>query len=73
MQDAAMSEISRSQDWHWLHHDRVTREDVPRITDEEVAKLGAGYERARALFDQVAVGDEFVEFLTLPGYGQLES
>ena len=71
MEDAATSEISRSQVWQWLHHGKVTREDVARITDEEVAKLGAGYDEARALFEQVATGDEFVEFLTLPAYAKL--
>jgi len=68
MEDAATSEISRSQVWQWLHHGRVSREDVRRITDEEIAKLGEGYDDARELFEQVATGDEFVEFLTLPAY-----
>jgi malate synthase len=72
MEDAATSEISRSQVWQWLHHGKVTHEDVARITDEEVAKLGGGYEEARHLFEQVALGNEFVEFLTLPAYAQLE-
>ncbi len=36
-----------------------------------MAKLGAGYDEARALFEQVATGDEFVEFLTLPAYERL--
>jgi malate synthase len=49
----------------------VSLEDVRRITDEELAKLGDGYEEARELFDQVATGDEFVEFLTLPAYEHL--
>ncbi len=71
MEDAATSEISRSQVWQWLHHGKVTAEDVKRITDEEVAKLGEGYDVARALFEQVATGDEFVEFLTLPAYDRL--
>src|SRR5665213_1190997 len=71
MEDAATSEISRAQVWQWLRHGRFTSEQVRRGTDEEVASLGAGYERARALFDQVATGEEFVEFLTLPAYEQL--
>jgi malate synthase len=71
MEDAATSEISRSQVWQWLHHGKVKREDVQRITDEEVAKLGDGYEEARGLFEQVATGDDFVEFLTLPAYEHL--
>jgi malate synthase len=71
MEDAATSEISRSQVWQWLHHGKVSPEDVRRITDEEVAKLGDGYGEARVLFDRVATGEEFVEFLTLPAYDQL--
>jgi malate synthase len=71
MEDAATSEISRSQVWQWLHHGKVAPEDVARITDEELAKLGPGYDEARALFEQVATGDEFVEFLTLPAYAAL--
>ncbi len=71
MEDAATSEIARSQVWQWLHHRRVDPEDVRRITDEEVAKLGEGFEEARRLFDQVATGEEFVEFLTLPAYDEL--
>jgi len=80
MEDAATAEISRSQVWQWLHNDvtladsgqKVTRELVQRLTDEELAKLGgAGLEDARALFLEVAVADEFVEFLTLPAYERM--
>ncbi len=73
MEDAATSEISRSQVWQWLRHDRVTRAQVDRAIDEEVAKLGdaPGVDEARELFEQVATGEEFVEFLTLPAYDHL--
>jgi malate synthase len=71
MEDAATSEIARSQIWQWHHHGKVSAEEVARVTDEEVAKLGEGYDEARALFEQVATGDEFVEFLTLPAYERL--
>ena len=79
MEDAATSEISRSQVWQWLRHDRVSLADVRRAIDEEVAKLGDGYEEARAIFEQVALPagqageqrDDFVEFLTLPAYEHL--
>jgi len=71
MEDAATSEISRSQVWQWLHHGRIERAAVEGAIEDEVAKLGEGYDEARALFEQVAVGDEFVEFLTLPAYERL--
>ncbi len=54
MEDAATAEISRSQIWQWLRHDRVSDDDVRRITDEEIAKLGDGYDDARALFERIA-------------------
>ena len=72
MEDAATSEISRSQVWQWLRHGKVERADVERTIEEEVAKLGDGYDEARGLFEQVALGDEFVEFLTLPAYERID-
>ena len=71
MEDAATAEISRSQIWQWLHHGRITADQVRRITDEEVAKLGDGYEDARAIFEAIATRDDYVEFLTLPAYERL--
>ena len=71
MEDAATSEISRSQVWQWLHHGKVSRDDVARVIEDEVARLGPGYEEARSLFELVAMGEEFVDFLTIPGYERL--
>ena len=82
MEDAATAEISRSQVWQWLHNDveladtghKVTRELVERIADEEITRLGGepgAYDEARALFIEVAVADEFVDFLTLPAYERM--
>jgi malate synthase len=71
MEDAATAEISRSQIWQWLHHGRISAEDVRRVTDEEVAKLGDGYDEARAIFEQIATRPDYVEFLTLPAYDRL--
>ncbi len=87
MEDAATAEISRSQVWQWIRHKAktvegtaVTREWVRKIEDEELAKLRLAYgdrfaqmkfTDARALFDEVALSDPFVEFLTLPGYDRL--
>ena len=72
MEDAATSEISRSQVWQWLRHGKVERAAVERAIEEEVANLGDGYDEARELFEQVALGDEFVEFLTLPAYERID-
>ncbi len=48
MEDAATSEISRSQIWQWVHHGAsvsggptITREVVHKIEDEELAKIRA--------------------------------
>jgi malate synthase len=81
MEDAATAEISRSQVWQWLHNDvqldtgeTVTRELVERIIDEEIAKLPGSpedYAQARATFMDVAVADDFAEFLTLPAYERM--
>jgi malate synthase len=71
MEDAATAEISRSQIWQWLRHERIGADDVRRITAEEVEKLGPGYEDARAIFERIATEPEFVEFLTLPAYDRL--
>jgi malate synthase len=82
MEDAATAEIARSQVWQWVRHGRFGRADVARAIDEEVAQLRAelgdeAYEQgrvddARKIFEQVALGDELVEFLTLPAYDYLE-
>jgi malate synthase len=71
MEDAATAEISRSQIWQWLHHGRISPEDVRRVTDQEVARLGDGYDDARAIFERIATEPEYVEFLTLPAYDRL--
>ncbi|HWL32097.1 MAG TPA: malate synthase A [Gaiellaceae bacterium] len=72
MEDAATSEISRSQVWQWLRHAKVARADVEAAIEEEVAKLEGDYTEARELFEQVALGEEFVEFLTLPAYERID-
>ena len=81
MEDAATAEIARSQVWQWLHNAveltdgrTVTRELVESVADEEIAALSgepADYAHARSAFLEVAVADEFVEFLTLPAYERL--
>jgi malate synthase len=81
MEDAATAEISRSQIWQWRQNqvvldsgDTVTTELVERIADEEIDKLGNPdrYDAARSLFLEVALADEYVDFLTLPAYERFE-
>ncbi|GII27158.1 malate synthase A [Planotetraspora mira] len=87
MEDAATAEISRSQIWQWIHNDIeladsgavVTRELVERIITEELAKIAGepGYDeglyaQATALFKEVALDDDFAEFLTLPAYARMQ-
>ncbi|MEV4392355.1 malate synthase A [Nonomuraea sp. NPDC049607] len=86
MEDAATAEISRSQIWQWIHNDitladtgeRVTKELVERIIAEELDRVSAepGYDerlfgQATALFKEVALDDDFAEFLTLPAYARM--
>jgi malate synthase len=71
MEDAATAEISRSQIWQWVRHGRISRERVLELVGEELEKLGPGYEAAAELFAEVALTDEFAEFLTLPAYERL--
>jgi malate synthase len=88
MEDVATAEISRSQVWQWVHNSaRLSGEVVDsnlvrRMIDEELAKLrdvmgeqayDAGrFKEAREVFEQVALADEFIDFLTLPAYDLLD-
>ena len=82
MEDAATAEISRSQIWQWIHNgvdladtgETVTRELVERLTDEVLAALPgdpADYREATDTFLQVAVADDFADFLTVPAYERM--
>ena len=55
---------------------KVTKELFRRVLDEELAKVrrfaSDRFDVARELFDQITTDDEFVEFLTLPGYEKLD-
>jgi malate synthase len=73
MEDAATAEIARSQVWQWLRHGRVTREEVEAAEQRELAETSGGrFGDAAELFEDVSLGDELVEFLTLPGYDRLD-
>jgi malate synthase len=60
---------------------KVTKELFRSVLKEELEKLKVGmgqkrfaagkYQEARELFDEITTNDDFVEFLTLPGYDRL--
>ena len=66
MEDAATAEISRSQLWQWVRRGRVTEQQVL----DEIARTEAPQD-AKDVFREVALADDFVEFLTLPAYDRL--
>ncbi len=87
MEDAATAEISRSQVWQWLNNDvtlddgqAVTRDLVERLIEEEMAtirdKAGDSFAQgrwddARSLFTEMALADDFEDFLTIPAYERM--
>jgi malate synthase len=87
MEDAATAEISRSQVWQWVYNDValddgtvVTKDLVERLIDEELTKIRAltgddfdaeRYGQAVALFTEVALADNFADFLTIPAYERM--
>jgi malate synthase len=83
MEDAATAEISRSQLWQWVHN-QVVLDDGQTVTADlvrsvlavakaELAAEGvAQLDTACELFEQVALADEFVDFLTLPAYQRID-
>jgi malate synthase len=81
MEDAATAEISRSQIWQWRRNAvvldtgaTVTAELVTRFADEEITKLGddpTAYADARETFLEVAIADDYADFLTLPAYERM--
>ncbi len=73
MEDAATAEIARSQVWQWVRLGRIGRDDVVALEDALLPAFGEGrFEDARAVFDEVALADDFVEFLTLPAYERID-
>jgi malate synthase len=84
MEDAATAEISRSQIWQWVHNGStledgtvVTEDLVREVLDQEMARIreqvGSDFDRrafqqGRELFEEVALADDFADFLTLPAY-----
>jgi malate synthase len=83
MEDAATSEISRTQLWQWVRHGAkladgraVSPELIDTILVEELEKIRAmpGAERltrlddAAAMFKDMVLAEECPDFLTLPAY-----
>lgn len=81
MEDAATAEISRSQIWQWIHASAITdtgeivnREWVEELLDEVFDELDREsedrFDDARDIFEEVALGEEFPTFLTIPAYAR---
>jgi len=87
MEDAATAEISRSQVWQWLHNglalddgQTVTRDLIERLIEEEMAAIrdqagdsfdSGPWDDARSLFTEVALSEDFEDFLTIPAYERM--
>jgi len=74
MEDAATAEISRSQIWQWVRHGKLDDRHVHAVEEAELERLrdGGRWDDARQVFEQVALGEDFAEFLTLPAYNYLD-
>jgi malate synthase len=80
MEDAATAEISRSQLWQWRSHHATLDDGRPMsaelyiaIRDAELGRLQASapdyrWTDASTLLDELVLGNEFAEFLTLGAY-----
>jgi malate synthase len=72
--------------WQWLHNEvtldsgeQISHELVERITAEEYDKVVAEsgdpdgrYARARELFEQVALAEDYLDFLTVAAYATID-
>jgi len=87
MEDAATAEISRSQVWQWIRSPKGRLQDGRKVTAElvralipqvlasvkkEVEGSVSDYDRAARIFEAMSTDEQFVEFLTLPLYEELE-
>ncbi len=84
MEDAATAEISRTQNWQWVHYGatladgrKVTAELFEAVLADEMQKLkatlGDAFEHGRfndaiTLFRKLVLNKELEAFLTLPAY-----
>jgi malate synthase len=84
MEDAATAEISRSQIWQWVQNatqldngEKVTRELVRSVLDDVRKELDGEVPAelltpAVELFEEVALAEQFVDFLTMPAYERIQ-
>jgi malate synthase len=83
MEDAATAEISRAQLWQWIVNEvklddgrQMNLKLYETIRDEELSSLTKDqqghFAHARQILDELVTSKEFVEFLTIPAYEQLE-
>jgi malate synthase len=81
MEDAATAEISRSQVWQWIHQSHTTDDGtvitrdyveglIVRVLAEVDHRDGDRFDDAAEIFRDVALGQEFPAFLTLPAYSR---
>jgi malate synthase len=77
MEDAATAEICRTQIWQWVRHG--ARLDDGRVVDAPLVRSLLAEETASLklrpdtvpLFEQVALSEPLIDFLTLPAYERL--
>jgi malate synthase len=85
MEDAATAEISRAQLWQWRVHSsplddgtRMSAQLYNAVRAEALQTLKAErrgehrFDESAELLDRLVLDDEFIPFLTLPGYQQLD-
>ena len=83
MEDAATAEIARAQIWQWIRNGSqlddgtpITEDLVREALDTEMAGIREQvadfdqrpFQQAREIFEQVALSEDFIDFLTLPAY-----
>jgi len=81
MEDAATAEISRTQVWQWIRHQKFDTNVFDRILDEELLKiridvgedlfLSGRYHQAAQLFEGLSTSSNLTNFLTVPAYHML--
>ena len=87
MEDTATAEIRRAQLWQWIRlgtsldgGGRMDADVYRRVRDEEVGALrgtappgsASPLDAAVRLLDELVLGEDFAEFLTIPGYRYLQ-